>query len=67
MNNANLPNTPRISELFSGNDKYISGLLIILANVIGFVSHFNKSRYSPITTYGTLFFVIVLGSLLARL
>jgi hypothetical protein len=66
MNN-NLPNTPRVTDLLSGNDKYISGLLIILANVIGFVSHFNKTNFSPITTYSILFVVIVLGSILARL
>lgn len=54
-------------DLFTGNDKYISGLLVILANVVGFVSHFKKYNYSTTTTYTILFVMIALGSLLAHL
>jgi hypothetical protein len=63
MNNTN----NNISDLFWGEDKYISGLLIILANVIGFMTHFKKANFSYVRTYAILFAVVVLGSLLAHL
>lgn len=63
MNN----NNNNISDLFLGEDKYISGLLIILANVIGFMTHFKKANFSYARTYAILFAVIVLGSILAHL
>ena len=56
-----------IKNLFTGDDKYITGLLIILANVIGFVAHFKKINYKPVVYYGILAMVILLGSLLAHL
>jgi hypothetical protein len=67
MNNNNVSNNPGFRGLFSGNDKYISGLLIIIANVIGFVSHFRKAKYSVFQTYSMLIVVIVIGSFLAKI
>jgi len=65
-NNISAANNPGIMNLFTGNDKYISGLLIILANVIGFVTHFKKAQYNVYQTYSILVIVIIIGSLLAK-
>lgn len=53
--------------IFTGEDKYIAGLLVILANVVGFVTHFKKFDHSPVVTYGILTLIILIGSLLAHL
>lgn len=58
-------NTPSIIDLFIGDDKYISGLLIALANLVGFISHFKKAKYNKYTTYITLFVLIVLATVLS--
>lgn len=60
-------NTPGFMDLITGNDKYIAGLLIIVANVIGFVSHFKKAKYSTLQTYSILFLMIIIGSFLAKI
>lgn len=65
-NNISTANNPGFMDLFTGNDKYISGLLIILANVIGFVTHFKKAKYNTYQTYSILIIVIIIGSLLAK-
>ena len=65
MNNNGPP--PSFIDLFTGNDKYISGLLIILANVIGFMNHFRKANYTVYQTYSILIILIIIGSLLARI
>lgn len=65
-NNISSSNNPGFMDLFTGNDKYISGLLIILANVIGFVTHFKKAKYNAYQTYSILVIVILIGSLLAK-
>lgn len=68
MNNniSTAANNPGFMDLFTGNDKYISGLLIILANVIGFVTHFKKAKYNTYQTYSILVIVIMIGSFLAK-
>lgn len=66
-NNISTANNPGFVDLFTGNDKYISGLLIILANVIGFVTHFKKAKYNTFQTYSILVVVIFIGSFLAKI
>ena len=53
-------------NLFSGEGNYLTGILIILANIIGFVTHFKKSN-TPMFTYGLLVLLILIGSFLAHL
>lgn len=65
-NNISSGNSPGFFDLFTGNDKYISGLLIIVANIIGFLTHFKKANYNDFQTYSILAFVILIGSLLAK-
>ena len=65
-NNISAANNPGFMDLFSGNDKYISGFLIILANVIGFLTHFKKAKYNMVQTYSILVIVIIIGSLFAK-
>jgi hypothetical protein len=55
------------SHLFLGQDKYIAGLLIILASVINYVTHFKKANFSPVVTYGILLAIVIMGSVLAHL
>lgn len=66
-NNISPSNTPRFLDLLMGDDKYISGLLIIVANVIGFLNHFKKAKYNVVQTYTILVIVILIGSLLAKI
>lgn len=54
-------------NLFSGEGNYLTGILIILANIIGFVTHFKKSNHTPVFTYGLLVVLILIGSFLAYL
>jgi len=60
-------NNDVIKDLLSGENSYLTGLLIILANVIGFVTHFKKLNHTPQFTYGLLAIMIVLGSILSYL
>ena len=54
-------------DLFVGDDKYVAGLLIIIANVVGFLIHFRKARYSEVQAYTILIVVIIIASLLAKI
>lgn len=60
-------NDLNLVEIFIGDEKYIAGILLTLANIIGFVSHFRKRRVHYVQIYSLLALVIVTGALLARL
>lgn len=55
-----------VNSLFTGKDKYVAGLLIMLASVVNFITHFNKAQYHPMTTYAVLVAIVIMGSVIAR-
>lgn len=68
-NTPSIPNVmskaaPSIVDLFRGDDKYIAGLLIMLANLIGFVNHFKKAKYNKYVTYTILLILVFVATLL---
>jgi hypothetical protein len=63
--NATGGGVPSIVDLFRGDDKYIAGLLITLANLIGFINHFRKARYNKYVTYMILLVLILVATLVA--
>lgn len=70
-NTPSLPNlvsktgAPSIIDLFRGDDKYIAGLLITLANLIGFISHFRKAKYNKYVAYMILLVLILVATIVS--
>lgn len=54
---------PSIIDLFRGDDKYIAGLLITLANLMGFINHFRKANYNKYLVYVVLFILILIATI----
>lgn len=57
-------NGPSIIDLFRGDDKYIAGLLITLANLMGFINHFRKANYNKYMTYLILVVLIIIATIM---
>ncbi len=53
-----------IMDLFRGDDKYIAGFLLTLANLIGFLTYFRKAKYNKRTTYFVLLLIIIIATIL---
>ena len=63
MDNSSSPNL----TLFTGNEKYTAGLIILLGSLINFFTNIRKFKYDKISSYGLLLLLALMAEFLAHI